>query len=348
MRKAQTAPIPKGQNTSKYDKPSACWRAFHAFVFVSLALVLNSGTAFAVACSVTGFTGSYGTVSLLSGSPVDTTSTFTVSCSGGTSGQVMRLCMNIGPGSTATGPSGERVLRSSSDYVDHELYANAAHTQVWGSWGISVSSPYPSGSAAGVQQDVTLDSTGSGTYTFTIYARILGGQASKPLGSYTWTGSGPTVQYRAQAGATACPTTGGSSDGGAMALTATLSANCTVSTTAVNFGSTTTTSTNINLTGTLTVLCTNLIPYNIGLNAGLGSGATVTNRKMTSGANTVSYSLYRNSARTSVWGQTIGTDTQSGTGTGSNQSVTVYGSVPTQTTPAPGTYTDTVVVTVTY
>ena len=67
----------------------------------------------------------------------------------------MRLCINIGPGSTATGPLGERVLRSSSDYVDHEVYANAAHTQVWGSWGISVSSPYPSGSAAGVQQDVT-------------------------------------------------------------------------------------------------------------------------------------------------------------------------------------------------
>jgi spore coat protein U-like protein len=38
-----------------------------------------------------------------------------------------------------------------------------------------------------------------------------------------------------------------------------------------------------------------------------------------------------------------------GTGTGATQpAVTVYGRVPPQTTPAIGTYTDTVVVTVTY
>ena len=214
MREPELRSFPRGERPRDRQAVRVPARFPGVCIFALLALVLNSGSAFAVACSVTGFTGSYGTVSLLSGSPVDTTSTFSVTCSGGTSGQALRFCMNIGPGSTATGPSGERVLRSSSDYVDHELYADAAHTQVWGSWGISVSSPYPSGSPAGVQQDVTLDATGSGDlYPHDLRAH-LGRTGQQNLGSYTWTGSGPTVQYRAQAGATACPTSGGSSDGG--------------------------------------------------------------------------------------------------------------------------------------
>jgi spore coat protein U-like protein len=51
---------------------------------------------------------------------------------------------------------------------------------------------------------------------------------------------------------------------------------------------------------------------------------------------------------TSNWGQTVGTDTVSSTGTGAVQSFTVYGQVPAQSTPAPGAYSDTITVTVTY
>jgi len=49
-----------------------------------------------------------------------------------------------------------------------------------------------------------------------------------------------------------------------------------------------------------------------------------------------------------VWGNTIGTNTVASTGTGAAQSFTVYGRIPSQTTPAPATYTDTITVTVTY
>ena len=89
-------------------------------------------------------------------------------------------------------------------------------------------------------------------------------------------------------------------------------------------------------------------PYNIGLSAGTATGATVTTRQMTNGAATVSYALYSNAGMTTNWGNTVGTDTVGGTGSGNNQSYTVYGQVPAQTTPAPATYTDTIVVTVTY
>ena len=117
---------------------------------------------------------------------------------------------------------------------------------------------------------------------------------------------------------------------------------------ALNFGSQGVLSANVDQTSALQVQCTDTTPYNVGLDAGTGAGATVATRKMTSGGNTVSYSLYTDSGRTTVWGNTVGTDTVAATGNGADQSYTVYGRVGTQTTPAPGSYSDTVTVTVTY
>jgi spore coat protein U-like protein len=129
----------------------------------------------------------------------------------------------------------------------------------------------------------------------------------------------------------------------------TILANCAIDSAAtLNFGSQGVLSANIDQTSTIQVTCTNTTPYNIGLSAGTGAGATVATRKMTSGGNTINYSLYRDAARTQVWGTTIGTDTVAATGSGAGQTHTVYGRVPPQGTPAPATYTDTITVTVTY
>jgi spore coat protein U-like protein len=134
-----------------------------------------------------------------------------------------------------------------------------------------------------------------------------------------------------------------------MTVQMVITATCTVnSASTLNFGTQGVLSTNVDQTSTVQVTCTNTTPYNIGLNAGTGTGATVALRKMTSGANTVNYTLYSNSGRTTVWGNTVGADTVAATGNGSAQSYTVYGRVPTQAAPAPGTYTDTITVTVTY
>ena len=69
---------------------------------------------------------------------------------------------------------------------------------------------------------------------------------------------------------------------------------------------------------------------------------------MKAGSETISYQLYRDAARTLVWGNTLNTDTKGGTGAGTTQNHDVFGRVPAQTTPSPGTYTDTIVVTVEY
>jgi spore coat protein U-like protein len=121
-----------------------------------------------------------------------------------------------------------------------------------------------------------------------------------------------------------------------------------VSASTLNFGTQGVLSANVDQTSTIQVQCTNTTPYNIGLNAGTGAGATVAVRKMTSGGATVNYSLYTDAGRSTVWGNTVGTDTVSATGNGAAQSTTVFGRVPVQTTPTAGTYNDTVTVTVTY
>jgi spore coat protein U-like protein len=134
-----------------------------------------------------------------------------------------------------------------------------------------------------------------------------------------------------------------------FSVSATVLSSCAVSASLLAFGSynpIASTATTGNTT--LLVTCTSGTPYNIGLNPGTGTGATVASRKMTSGSNLLSYSLYQNASLATVWGQTIGTDTVTGTGTGLPVSVTVYGSVPSLQTVPSGAYTDTISVTVTY
>ena len=131
--------------------------------------------------------------------------------------------------------------------------------------------------------------------------------------------------------------------------TITVQASClVVSTNTLNFGTQSTLAANTDASATFDVQCTNTTPYNVGLNAGTTAGGTVTTRLMTSGSATVSYKMYSNAARTTNWGNTVGSDTLSGTGSGSSQSLTVYGQVPVQATPAPATYNDTVTLTITY
>lgn len=137
---------------------------------------------------------------------------------------------------------------------------------------------------------------------------------------------------------------------GQFQVTLTIQAECRLTSASdLAFGTTGVIQSAITSTSTIGVQCTNTTPYNVGINAGTGSGATVASRIMSSGAGAgVNYQLYRDSARTQIWGNTVNTDTVSATGTGAVQSLTVYGRVPAQNTPAAGNYSDTVQVTVTY
>ena len=138
-----------------------------------------------------------------------------------------------------------------------------------------------------------------------------------------------------------------------LSVTATVTANCTLSTSAVAFGSVNTLSgTNVDATGGITVTCTSGTGWTATANAGTGTGASLLTRRMTpaTGTTTLNYSLYTTSARTTVWGDGTGTTgTIANSGTGAAQAIPIYGRVPSGQGSVPaGSYSDTVAVTVTY
>lgn len=117
----------------------------------------------------------------------------------------------------------------------------------------------------------------------------------------------------------------------------------------VAFGGVVSTAINANANGSLSVRCTPLTPYNIALDYG-DNGTTVSDRSMREpGGTLLPYQLYKQAtyAAGDVWGDTVGTNTNGGTGTGALQVFPVYGRVPVANVPA-GVYSDTVTATILY
>ncbi|CAB3971748.1 MULTISPECIES: spore coat U domain-containing protein [Burkholderia] len=134
-------------------------------------------------------------------------------------------------------------------------------------------------------------------------------------------------------------------------VTLTIQANCTIAANPLAFGSTGVLASALNQQTTLSVTCSNTTPYNVGLDAGSVSGSTVASRLLAGTATgntgtTVGFQLYQDAGHTTVWGNTQGTNTVGGTGSGSAQSINVYGQVAAQATPQPDTYQSTVTATV--
>ena len=132
-------------------------------------------------------------------------------------------------------------------------------------------------------------------------------------------------------------------------VSATVSAVCEVTAADLAFGTyTSSAGTPANGTTLLRATCTPGSTYNVGLNEGTSAGATVNARKMSSGANALNYQLYSDSARQVIWGNTSGTDTVTGVGTGLAVDHTVFGSVPAAQVVPAGSYEDTITVRIFY
>lgn len=137
-------------------------------------------------------------------------------------------------------------------------------------------------------------------------------------------------------------------------VTATVTSACTVSGSSLNFGSAIdplAASVPLDATSTVTVVCSNSTPYTVALNAGSNAGgaANFGARAMKSGSDTLAYQLYMDAGRATVWGDgTSSSSTKAGTGSGSAQSLTIYGRLPSLANVVPGNYTDTVTVTISY
>lgn len=136
-----------------------------------------------------------------------------------------------------------------------------------------------------------------------------------------------------------------------MAVGAVVTNNCVVTTTPISLGNIDATSTAArDATGGIAVTCTNGAAWSAAADAGQTAGATPGTRQMTNGTDLLSYALYSDTARTTLWGDgTAGTSAITDTGTGVAQNKIIYASVlPGQTSAHIGTYTDQINVTVTY
>lgn len=137
-----------------------------------------------------------------------------------------------------------------------------------------------------------------------------------------------------------------------MNVSATVVATCVVGASSLAFGNYDPTSaSDTTAMGTIAITCTPSETYTVALNKGL-YGTAVTARKMQDAStNNLNYFINRTNCGTALcnnWGQTNGTDTVNGIGTGALQNLSVYGVIPAHQSSSAGVYSDVVAITVTF
>jgi spore coat protein U domain-containing protein, fimbrial subunit CupE1/2/3/6 len=313
-------------------------------VALAIGLAVASSPALAQNCSFSISALNFGTINLTANTQFTATATYSASCTG-TANTTVRTCPNIDVGSGGSSSGNPRFLLNGATQLNFNLYQDGSYASVWGSnlWAFAGSYPSPT-------IDVALDGTGNGNASQTIYGQVSAGQQTSPAGlfSSSFSGTQASVAY-AYSTIGNCATIGSSHATSApFTVTATGATICSVSGATLNFGSVGVLRSAVDATGFVTVTCTNSLPYTIALDGGLSGATNPTQRMMSQSSQRITYGLYQDSLRAQPWGDSAGSNTAAGTGSGLAQTLTVYGRVPVQTTPSPGTYSDTVVVTISY
>ncbi len=140
-------------------------------------------------------------------------------------------------------------------------------------------------------------------------------------------------------------------DTAGLSIGADVKAMCTIATNAIAFGDydpiVANASANLDGAGAVRIACTKSVSPNIGL--GLGANASGAVRRMTNGTDFLSYELFSNSSRTTVWGNASGSWLAAGAATSkAERSFDVYGRVAPGQDVSVGAYTDSVVATVNF
>jgi spore coat protein U-like protein len=136
-----------------------------------------------------------------------------------------------------------------------------------------------------------------------------------------------------------------------LSVTSTVSNNCTISTAALAFGSydpvVTHASTDLDGTGTVTIACTKGAAATVAL--GLGSNASGSTRRMKDADNNyLTYEIYQDSNRSTVWGTGADALTPPVAPSKAARNFTAYGRVAADQDVPAGSYSDTVVATVNF
>jgi spore coat protein U-like protein len=324
-----------------------------------LSLLSRVDPAAALSCPATIDSISFGTVDSIpavaggSLSDVLAQANVVITCTGGLvilgSALPVQVCAGIGTGNGGTGTSPRVMAGTPSGSLGYQLYTDANRTITWGT---------NRGSAFGTvpQFTIPIDSSGNGSLTVQLYAKLPATSMPVPGASYlsTFTSAFTRFDYGQLASILGCDLTSivglTLQSNPTFTVSANVNKKCYVNSDPIVFAATTAISSDRFANGRVGVRCTPSTTYTIALDNGqAGTGPTTRKmRKLTSPTGEISYGLYRDTPPTLPWGSTIGTNTASGTGNASQTDFTVYGKVPTQTTPPPGAYTDSVIATISY
>jgi spore coat protein U-like protein len=137
---------------------------------------------------------------------------------------------------------------------------------------------------------------------------------------------------------------------GVLSAAATAEAACTISTTAVNFGSYNVFSASPDdATGQVTYRCTAPRPPLVTIQLDKGGAPSFNPRQMRMGSEILNYNLYLDSTRSTIWGDGTGgsqTYTRSSPPTNTNINVSVFGRIPAGQDVSAGSYSATVTATI--
>jgi spore coat protein U-like protein len=218
-------------------------------------------------------------------------------------------------------------MSNGANTLSYNLYVDSAHTQIWGNG--TGGTTFPTG-------QIVVSPPPSEDFSFTIFG-LIPAQAVPASGTYS---DSVIATLTCTSGGNCTTTTN-------VPITASVQPTCTITATNLNFG--TYVLAQLDGQSQIQLSCANATSWNVGLSAGTSPGATVTTRSMSGpGAVHLGYSLFSNAGRTTNWGNTVGTDTVSGTGTGATQTLGVFGRIPAAQGVGPGSYTDSIVVTLTF
>jgi spore coat protein U-like protein len=133
-----------------------------------------------------------------------------------------------------------------------------------------------------------------------------------------------------------------------LTVTATVVSTCSVGAGSLAFGNyDPTAASNVDQAGTFQVTCTKGTSATVGLDT--GSNASGSTRRMTDGTDFLSYELFKETARTNVWGNSgAGLVALAAAPSNAAQTVTVYGRISGSQDVRAGSYSDTVIITVTF
>ena len=294
--------------------------AFAAALLVALTVSPGRAEAAVSSCSVSSNGIVFSPYDTQTKAAVDGTGTITVTCTGDGSSNSLSLNITGGNGGSCT----SRQMRSGSNGLNYQIYREASRVNAW--------------CDGSLRLDINMDFTTGATQTrtYTMYGRVLSGQNP----AYTTSAYSDTLTVTVKKG-------GGTIASSSFTVSGSVAAICSVSAGTLGFGAYS--GATLDAAAAVSVNCSNGAPYRIAMGGGSSQSGSARRMAGPSG-NHLTYALYADSARAVPWGDDspeLGARRAS-TGSGAGQSLYVYGRIPAGQSPAPGSYSDSVTVTIEY